>query len=289
MLGEDDIGMNNLNHTKCSHCGATLNHMDDQPCYNCGKTGREIHVTVKDTIKVRDDFVIGSTSGKTNRSTIHADSRNPTDTVKIQKLIISFVEQGVDGLTSFIDSLVEKFNTALQEKNRKFYRGIDISVEKQLSSNKIGPSPNANDGRYNVQGEKCLYLIDNIDFVYSELNSLSVLVQQFDVPVNTFRIADLSPSNNNLHNSLSLAFDMAENGRTSSGYNFEKELEKRDKSKYLVSQLLSASFKRNGWGGIYIPGVHGGQGRHYHNCTIFSTIVDQWEDWANGSYFKKQK
>jgi len=81
---------------------------------------------------------------------------------------------------------------------------------------------------------------------------------------------------------------MAENGRTSSGYNFEQELGNRGKSKYLVSQLLSSSFKRNGWDGIFIPGVHGSQGRHYHNCTIFSTIVDQWKDWASGSYFQKK-
>ena len=281
--------MNHSNHTKCSHCGVSLNHIDDQPCHNCGKTGTEIYAIVSETATGRDDFITRPTSGKTNRSTIHSNSRNPTDTVKIQQLIISFVEDGADDLTPYIDTLVKKFNTALQGKNRKFYRGVDISVKKHLSSNKIGPAPAPKDGRYNAYGEKCIYLIDNIDFLYSELKSTSVLVQKFEVPVNTFKIADISPSNNNLHNSLGLAFNMAENGKTSSGYNFAEEIEKRGKSKYLVSQLLSSSFKRNGWDGIYIPGVHGSPGRHYHNCTIFSTVVDQWEDWAIGSYFLNVK
>jgi len=100
--------MNHINQTKCIHCGVLLNHTDDQPCHKCGRTGRELYATVQETIGVRDDFVIGSTSGKTNRTTIHADSRNPTDTVKIQKLIISFVENEVDDLTSYIDALVKK-------------------------------------------------------------------------------------------------------------------------------------------------------------------------------------
>lgn len=281
--------MNQSNQTRCSHCGVSLKDTGDQPCYKCGKTGRTISVTVQDGITIRDDLVIGSTSGQTNRSTTHADTRNPTDTVKIQKLIIDFVENGIDGLTPYIDFLVKKFDTPLLGKTLKFFRGVDISVKKHLSSGKIGPSPIANDGRYNVKGEKCIYLIDNQDFLYSELNSSSILIQRFDVPVDSLRIADISSNNDNLHNSLALAFDMTENGRTSSGYNFEAELEKRGKSKYLVSQLLSSSFKRNGWDGIYIPGVHGSQGRHYHNCTIFSTVVDQWEDWANGPYFHAQK
>lgn len=246
-------------------------------------------MTVHDGINVRDELVISSTSGKTNRSTIHADTCSPTDTAKIQKLIIDFVENGVDDLGPYIDLLVENFDTPLKGKTLKLFRGVDVSVKNHLSSVKIGPSPNANDGRYNAKGKKCIYLIDNLDFLYSEINSSSILIQRFDVPVDSLEIADISSNNGNLHNSLALAFDMTENGRTSSGYNFEAELEKRGKSKYLVSQLLSSSFKRNGWDGIYIPGVHGSQGRHYHNCAIFSAAVDQWEDWANGSYFHAQK
>lgn len=281
--------MSYSNQTRCSHCGVSLNDTDDQPCYKCGKTGKTIFVTIHDGITIRDDLVIGSTSGKTNRSTIHADTRNPTDTVKIQKLIIDFVENEVDEITPFVDSLVKDFDTRLSGKTLEFFRAVDISVKKNLSCEKIGPSPNANDGRYNVKGEQCIYLIDDQDFLYSEINSSSILIQRFYVPVDSLKIADISSNNSNLHNSLALAFDMTENGRTSSGYNFEAELEKRGKSKYLVSQILSGSFKRKGWDGIYIPGVHGSQGRHYHNCTIFSKVVGQWINWADGTYFHAKK
>lgn len=284
-----DYILNEANQTKCTHCGVSLNDTDDQPCYKCGKTGGTIFMTFHDETKVSDDLVIASTSGKTNRSTIHADTSNPTDTVKIQKLIIDFVENGLDSLAPYINTLVKNFDFPLKGTKLKFYRGVDVSVKKHILTDQIGPAPNAIDGRYNVKDEKCLYLIDNLNFLYSELNSTSILIQEFNVPVDSFRIADISPNNNNLHNSLALVFDMTENGEASSGYNFEAELEKRGKSKYLVSQLLSSSFKRNGWDGLYIPGVHGNQGQHYHNCTIFNTIVNQWEDWAKGSYFLSKR
>jgi hypothetical protein len=287
-LGGDFVGMNNSDYIKCIHCGVTLNNSEEQPCHNCGKTGRKIHVNLHDSIKMSDGLVIGATSGRTNRSTIHSDSFNPTDTVKIQKLIIDFVEKGLDGLSPFIDSLVQNFDTTLQGKNITFYRGVDISVEKHLSSKKIGPSPNSNDGRYNVKGDKCIYLIDDIDFLFSEIESSNALIQRYDIPVYKFKIADLSSNNKDIHNSLALAFDMTENGRTSSGYNFEEALENCGKSKYLVSQLLSNIFKKYGWDGLYIPGVHGSNGQYYHNCTIFSTIANQWENWAIGSYFFKK-
>jgi hypothetical protein len=105
--------MNHSIRAKCSHCGIPLNHADDEPCNRCGATGKDIHITVEEKINVRDEFAIQSTSGKTNRTTIHADSSNPTDTVKIQKLIISFVEKGVNDLALFIDSLVKQFDTKL--------------------------------------------------------------------------------------------------------------------------------------------------------------------------------
>jgi hypothetical protein len=82
---------------------------------------------------------------------------------------------------------------------------------------------------------------------------------------------------------------MAENGRTSSGYHFEEQLETRGKSKYLVSQLLPSYFKKYSWDGLYIPGVHGNPGHHYHNLVIFGSAVDKWEEWADGPYFSKTK
>jgi len=251
------------------------------------KTEKENHVVIKDTIGMKDEFVVKSTSGKTNRETIHADSRNPTGTDEIQKHIFSYVKNETNDLPLYIELLVKKFNSDLDLENHIFFRGVNISVI--LTSKQIGPAPNPGNGRYNVQGEKCIYLTDSIDSIYSELKSSSVLVQRFDIPIDTLKIADLSSNNSSLHNNLALAFDMAESGRTSAGYCFENELEKHNKSRYLVSQLLSSLFKKYEWDGIYIPGVHGEQGHHYHNLVIFGTKVNEWEAWANGSYFPKHK
>ena len=121
--------MNSSDHTKCIHCDTPLDPPDKQPCPNCGRTGRKIHMVVEDTVNIRDDFVIQTTSGKTNRSTIHADSRNETDTVKLQKLIIDYVQHGTRDLASYIEELVKHFNNQLSLTDAVFYRAVDISLE----------------------------------------------------------------------------------------------------------------------------------------------------------------
>lgn len=238
---------------------------------------------------MRDDVVLEVKSAKTNRLIKHSDSMEETDAGLIEELIVSYVEHESSDLGSYIEVLVKSVSNRLILPNPVFFRGIDISVKVKLTSDQIGPSPCPTDGRYNKPGEKCIYLIDIIDFLYPELNSLRILVQRYNIPLDTLKIANLSSNNKNLCNSLALAFDMAERGMTSSGYVFERELENRGKSRYLVSQLLSSLFKKYGWDGIYIPGVHGEQGRHYHNLAIYGTIVNEWEAWANGPYFPKQK
>jgi hypothetical protein len=82
---------------------------------------------------------------------------------------------------------------------------------------------------------------------------------------------------------------MAERGVTSSGYPFENELQSQGQSRYLVSQLLSNCFKKHAWDGLYIPGVHGKPGHHYHNLVIFGPAVDEWKKWAHGSYFPMER
>lgn len=248
--------------------------------------GKTLNVNVSDGIGVRDDIAIGSTDGKTNRSAIHSDSRNPTDTVKLQNHIIDYVEKDSDDLNFFIEQLVENFTTVLTLDKSTFYRGVDVSVKRHLTSNVIGPAPHPKYGRYNVKKEICLYLIDNFDFLFSELSAESVLVQKYSIPINDFKIANLSPNNKALHNSLALAFQMTERGKTSSGYDIEENLEKRGKNKYLVSQLLASHFKKYNWDGMYIPGVHGVSGVHYHNLSLFSSITNQWEQWTEGEYFE---
>ena len=232
-----------------------------------------------------DDLVLEVKSAKTNRVIIHSNSMEKTDAGLIGELIVSYVEHESSDLDSYIEDLVKNFSNRLSLPNSVFFRGADISVKDKLTSDQVGPSPCPKDGRYNKSGEKCIYLSDTIDFLYSELNATELLLQRYVIPLDGLRIADLSPNNKNLCNSLALAFDMAERGMTASGYGFEKELEERGKSRYLVSQLLSFLFNKYGWDGIYIPGVHGEQGRHYHNLAISGTIVDEWKSWANGSYF----
>lgn len=234
--------MSSSDYAKCSHCDTPLNSIDEQPsCPNCGIPRRApalFSECVESGLNLTNHEAVKYTSGKTNRSTIHSDSQNEPDTGKLQELIISYVEHEATDFGSYIEELVNDFNNRLCLTNPIFYRGANESIKNSLPpSNQIGPSLNPSDGRYNIVGEKCIYLIDTIDFLCAELElpSSSILVQRFDIPLDTLKIADLSTNNKGIHNSLALAFDMAESGRTSSGYFFEKELQNRCKSRYLVS------------------------------------------------------
>ena len=237
------------------------------------------------------DLKLEVKSARTNREIVHSDDQNPTDAGNLHQLTISYVEEDSKELYKFIDLLVKEFDYIAGLPNQIFFKGIDSSKVVYLPSKQIGPSPHPQDNRYSAKGEKCLYLIDNYDFLFEEIKPapISICVQKYNIPLKEYKIADVSPSNKNLHNSLALAFDMAERGVTPSGYPFEEELKKRGKSKYQVSQLLSSLFKKHGWEGLYIPGVHGVQGRHYHNLAIFNSIIDKWEEWAKGVCFAISK
>ena len=102
------------------------------------------------------------------------------------------------------------------------------------------------------------------------------------------RIADLSSENEALDNSLALAFQRAESGSAASGYKFEQVLEEKGESKYSVSQLLATCFKKKGWDGFFIPGVHGGSGKHYHNLTVWGAHLDSWHKWVKNDPFEQQ-
>jgi hypothetical protein len=131
-------------------------------------------------------------------------------------------------------------------------------------------------------------LIDDIRFLSKELKtSPPFLIQEYDnIPFNSLNIANLSSENTVLDNSLALAFQWAESGRTSSGYKFEEILRKKGESEYLVSQLLAGCFKTQGWDGIYIPGVHGELGKHYHNLSIFEANISNWYNWTTRPYYR---
>ncbi|MCG6880668.1 MAG: hypothetical protein LJE96_16190 [Deltaproteobacteria bacterium] len=75
-------------------------------------------------MKMGDDVVFQFTNGKTNRSTIHSDSRNGTDTVKIQKLILDYVEHEGRDLELCFEPLVNNFNNRLYLTTKAFYRAV---------------------------------------------------------------------------------------------------------------------------------------------------------------------
>ena len=242
---------------------------------------------VNETATITDDNVIQSRSDKTNRSVIIADSKKPTDSQKLHDLIVSYIEKSQNDLELYLEDLVKEFNANFNLKCNTFYRAVDITAKIKLESSQIGPPPKPKDGRYNYEGESCLYLTDNINSLPLELNSKKILIQNYEIPINRHKIADLSPNNTNLNNNLAMAFGMTESGKTFVGYNFEEQLKNEGKSRYAISQLLSSYFKQYGWEGLLMPGVHGGNGYHYNNLVIFSSIIKHWEKWAVGNCFSK--
>ena len=283
----------------CLHCGERLYAEEVVKSFEeirgklrkqekCGKMGISIVKVVNERVTATDDRVTQSRNDKTNRSVKLVDSKNPTDLLKLHDLIVSYIEKSQKDLGLYFEDLVKEFNTNLNLKSNTFYRAVPITAKSKLESSQIGPSPNPKDGRYNYESESCLYLTDNIDSLPRELNSKRLLCQKYEIPINRYKIADLSTSKkNSYNNNLALAFEMTESGKIGAGYNFEEQLKNKGKSRYTISQLLSSYFKIYDWEGLLIPGVHGGNGYHYHNLVIFSTVISHWKEWAAGDYFSK--
>ena len=243
-----------------------------------------LKIYVSDTIGVSDRNRIGFTHHQTNRSAVHHDSQHPTKATELDTLIRKFVETRTTDTTElekFLLPLAQDFSTQLHTTKKTYFRGLSDSIEVKLQCDRIGPSPDPGDNRYSVKGEKCLYLIDDKEFLSKELKTSSLLIQEYDnIPFDSIRLADLSSENTSLDNSLALVFQWAESGKTALGYRFEEELREKGKSVYLVSQLLAACFKKEGWDGIYVPGIHGESGKHYHNLSIFGAKIANWWDWT---------
>jgi hypothetical protein len=226
---------------------------------------------------------MGTTAGATGRYALHSDSRNPTDALKIEQLIGDYLSGQTAPLQSFIDELASSFDWRSIFEGT-FYRGVGSPVLPRIRGDRIGPSPTPNEGRYNRRGDKALYLVDDLSFLGAELNATDFLVQQYAINLSQLRIADLTPDNTNVPNSLSLLFQAAEQGKTGAGLDFEAKLQESGKSRYLISQSLSESFIRHGWEGLHVPGVHGKAGQHYRNLVLFGHCVDSWEKWTVGSF-----
>ncbi|MHC4146647.1 MAG: hypothetical protein ACYSUD_17960 [Planctomycetota bacterium] len=245
-----------------------------------------LQICVSDAIGLSDRIRTGSKEHRTGRSADYYDSQQPAKGPELDELIRKFVETSTSELEEFLLPIVRDFSTQFQPKKKNFYRGLCYSEKANIQCDRIGPSPKPEDNRYSVKGEPCLYLIDNIQFLYEELKTSSLLIQEYDnIAFNNMRIADLSAENASLDNILHLAFQRAESGRTAS-YKFEEVLRKKGESPYLVSQLLAACFKKQDWDGMYIPVVHGASGKNYHNLSIFASKISNWRDWATRPYYR---
>ena len=88
------------------------------------KKGKDLKVCVVDRVGISNGIKIGSTDDNTNRTVIHFDSESPTQSVKIDELIISFVEDGRTDLKNYFVRLVTNFPAQLVKTKRIFYRGI---------------------------------------------------------------------------------------------------------------------------------------------------------------------
>ena len=280
MLGQFNMSI------KCLQCHFVRPDNTDSACPECGNKEGMIIQIINENSGIREEHIVQKTHVKSNRSTKIIDSSLPTDFHKLNQLVRDFVERESKELEMFIDTLVQNFDKRLAFPELELYRGVDVSVKENICTSYIGPSPNPSDGRYNSVGVPCLYLIDNRDFLPNELNSSHLLVQNYRVPMFDNKIANISPRNRSLNNSLNIVFDFSERGDTGTGYAHERELLRKGKSRYLLSQLLATVFKRHDWDGLYIPGVHGNEGQHYHNIVIFDPAVRKWESWTRCDHYE---
>lgn len=239
---------------------------------------------ISNGIKLSDSLIATVTRGSTNRRYIHVNTDNPTDVEKIDRLFEQYLNNSNDELINYITNEVKGSSNRLNTHSGIFYRGIDIANKSKIIGSKVGPPNEPKANRYNNENELALYLIDNIEFLYSEIKSNEILLQKYKIPIDEINIADISPENESIDNNLAIIFDICETGQTSKGINIENSLKNSGKSKYFISQKIAKIFKELGWDGLYIPGIHGIKNQHYHNLCIFFQALKDWEKWTIGNF-----
>ena len=245
---------------------------------------RKIH----DMVTLSDSLKIETTNVKTGRTVVHQDNSDPRiDTQKLQHYIQAWVEHGCWSLPIYLSRKVAKFRGRANIGNMALYRGISLESFEKHGLVRIGPSSKPKNNRYSKEGEIALYLISESKFIAKELNLDEWMEQHYKVNLPDIRIADITQMNHELDNSIGLAFHMSERGVTNSGYEIEKELNKRGKSKHLYSQLLARFFKRRGWQGLLMPGVRGDKGANYSNLVLFMPLAQRWDEWTVGDPYKR--
>jgi hypothetical protein len=257
---------------------------DGEPCPNRGDARRSIPVSAGNQLPLNQNHSLGRVAGNTGRYANVSNSRNPPDVTIIGKHIMEFVAGKTAALEEYVTGLVGAFSSRPSENNGTFYRGVACSTP--VNGQRIGPSPKSGSGRYNELGERCIYLIDDVMFLPSEIKASCILVQEYKIPLSELRIADVSSGNQDIDNSLAIIFQYTERGRTDMTpvFDFESELRATGRSEYLLSQSVARIFKKYGWQGLYVPGVHGKLPNIYRNLALFGDCLDAWEKWTTGDY-----
>lgn len=159
----------------------------------------------------------------------------------------------------------------IEQPSIRGYRGRRIGEGKSTpkSSRDMGPpSPDQTSdmGRYNEKGHPALYLCESEYGVRRELSGEDRLfVQEFILPTNVVRIADLRELN---QDSFLCATMWHTEMAGQEGYPTEFFSQ-------IVANIIGRSFD-----GMAVPGVRGDDSQTYSNIVIFPRLLKHWPEWV---------
>jgi len=225
---------------------------------------------------------------RTNRTFIHHDSQRPdidAENRDLHEAITAFVQRADDSLLrTMLFDLIPNLDAIAGASGLRCFRGLEYG--RAIKSIPIGPNPNLDsEGRYHIRGGKALYVTDDVRSIPLEIGTSHYALQEYLLPLDQVRSADLSSENQHVPNVLARAFSVAESGLALfSGDSIEETLEQQGRSRRAYSQLLASFMSEAGWQGFRVPGVHGDSTLHYSNIVVLGDSVDQWERWAVGEW-----
>ena len=157
----------------------------------------------------------------------------------------------------------------------QWYRRVCFPDGETPRADQMGPPPSnkfPQEGRYNEEGQRMLYLTDSEDGVRCELQtwpaSGSPFAQCFRLPLQRLNVADFTaiPA----EHFVAAVFAKAE----------ECKVEGRGPDSYVFSQLVARCVMMF-CDGMRMPGVHGLRSHQYSNLVIFHP-EHQWKEWLEG-------
>jgi uncharacterized Zn ribbon protein len=240
-------------------------------------------------LNMRDSFSISSTDIRTDRITLDENDDNPTNRIKIVKIIEEFIHTGNDTqLTEHFEPLVKEF-THHWENKIICYRGVNKNLSYTFKNKQISPTPKeyVANNRYSQKNEMAFYLIDKPKYIKNEIGIDEWIEQKYilNPKYHKLKLAYVTSTNKELHNDLAHIFKISESGKFSTGINFENILKEKSANKYLISQFIANLFKQYEWDGLVIPGIHGNSKEVYNNIVIFEHALDSWQSWCDGEFY----